>query len=68
MRWLISAAKAQPPGTEGSPIRIVRGATTFNTRLSFCSDCDAAYRTRMLAAGKCQPDAVRQFERSKEAA
>ena len=67
MRWLISAAEAHPPGTEGSPIRIVRGTASFNRCISFCSDCQLSYRSEMLKVGRCQPDAVRAFERSKEA-
>jgi len=47
----------------GPSIVIDGQVVTFDYTLGYCSDCEAAYRARMLKAGRCNPSHLVQIAR-----
>lgn len=66
-QWLMfleTAAEEQRSDTRHNAKVIVilrpQDELAFNVDFNYCLDCLADHRSRMLAAGKCHPDALRR--------
>ena len=63
LEWLYSLAESEGEWSHGGGklIVYVDGQPRFNYTISFCSDCDRAYRSRMLKEGRCNPSHLREI-------